>query len=150
MLLSVYCSRSPAARMVCGGEAEAAPAPSARCARRATLAATARYDLFGRGAPKRRSAKQDSDSRLRRWLTAIEKLDAADTSARYFNCWVRSSSACSDFEERWFTLGMASEGKLLAVSYTYTASGSSSARVRIISAREATKAERRQYENEPR
>jgi len=59
-------------------------------------------------------------------------------------------AAHSDFEERWFTLGMSSEGKLLAVSHTYTASGPSSARVRIISAREATKAERRQYENEPR
>jgi len=56
----------------------------------------------------------------------------------------------SDFEERWFTLGMSSEGKLLAVSHTYTATGASSARVRVISAREATKAERRQYENEPR
>ncbi|HLP99425.1 MAG TPA: BrnT family toxin [Sideroxyarcus sp.] len=56
----------------------------------------------------------------------------------------------SEFEERWFTLGMSSESRLLAVSHTYTATGASSARVRVISAREATKAERRQYENEPR
>jgi uncharacterized DUF497 family protein len=31
--------------------------------------------------------------------------------------------AHSEFEERWFTLGMASDGKLLAVSHTYTATG---------------------------
>jgi uncharacterized DUF497 family protein len=58
--------------------------------------------------------------------------------------------AHSEFEERWFTLGMSSQGKLLAVAHTYTATSPSSARVRIISAREATRAERRQYENEPR
>jgi uncharacterized protein len=56
----------------------------------------------------------------------------------------------SEFEERWFTLGMSSSGKLLAVSHTYTATGSASARARIISAREATRTERRQYEDEPR
>ena len=58
--------------------------------------------------------------------------------------------AHSDFEELWFTLGMASDGRLLAVSHTYTATGAASARERIISAREATRSERRQYENEPR
>lgn len=58
--------------------------------------------------------------------------------------------AHSEFEERWFTLGMSSEGKLLAVSHTYTATGPASAKARIISAREATRNERRQYENEPR
>lgn len=56
----------------------------------------------------------------------------------------------SEYEERWFTLGQSGEGKLLAVSHTYTATGPESARVRIISAREATRNERRQYENEPR
>ena len=56
----------------------------------------------------------------------------------------------SEFEERWFTLGMSSDGKLLAVSHTYAATGTDSARVRIISAREATRSERRQYEDEPR
>lgn len=56
----------------------------------------------------------------------------------------------SEFEERWFTLGMDSQGKLLAVSHTYSTTGTTSARVRIISAREATRNERRQYENEPR
>ncbi|HSI51355.1 MAG TPA: BrnT family toxin [Ideonella sp.] len=58
--------------------------------------------------------------------------------------------AHSNFEERWFTLGLASDGKLLAVSHTHDATGPDSAKVRIISAREATKAERRHYEQEPR
>lgn len=53
----------------------------------------------------------------------------------------------SQFEERWITLGLSSEGRLLAVSHTYTSSGPDSARVRIISARESTRSERRQYEN---
>ncbi len=86
-------------------------------------------ELFGRGA-KRRLVKQEGDSRLRRCLLAIEKLGVA--------------------KERWFTLGMGSRAKLQAVSHTYTATGPASARVGIISAREATRAERRQYENEPR
>ncbi len=58
--------------------------------------------------------------------------------------------AHSEFEERWFTLGMDGAGKLLALSHTYTATGPVTARVRIISAREATRAERRQYEEAPR
>lgn len=58
--------------------------------------------------------------------------------------------AHSDFEERWFTLGMSDAHKLLAVSHTYSATGPASARVRMISAREATSRERAQYENVPR
>ena len=59
-------------------------------------------------------------------------------------------AAHSEFEERWFALGMSSDGKLLAVSHTYQHTGPIHVRVRIISAREATKRERQQYENEPR
>jgi len=59
-------------------------------------------------------------------------------------------AAHSDFEERWFTLGMSSDGKLLAVSHTYQHTGPIHVRVRIISAREATRRERQQYENESR
>jgi uncharacterized DUF497 family protein len=59
-------------------------------------------------------------------------------------------AAHSEFEERWFTLGMSSEGKLLAVSHTYQPTGPINVKVRIISAREATKRERQRYENEPR
>jgi uncharacterized protein len=59
-------------------------------------------------------------------------------------------AAHSEFEERWFTLGTASDGKLLAVSHTYQHTGPINVTMRIISAREATKRERQQYENEPR
>jgi len=55
----------------------------------------------------------------------------------------------SEREERWLTLGVSREGKLLAVSHTFMSTGSDFATVRIISAREATRHERRQYENEP-
>lgn len=53
----------------------------------------------------------------------------------------------SDLEQRWFTLGICSEGRLLAVSHTYATAGPGAALVRIISAREATRHERRQYED---
>jgi uncharacterized protein len=56
----------------------------------------------------------------------------------------------STHEERWFTLGTAGDGKLLAVSHTYVSTNAASARIRIISAREATRNERRQYEGAPR
>lgn len=59
-------------------------------------------------------------------------------------------AANSQGEERWFTLGRTSEGRLLAVSHTYQHIGPIDVRVRIISAREATRRERQQYENEPR
>jgi uncharacterized DUF497 family protein len=59
-------------------------------------------------------------------------------------------AAHSASEERWFTLGRTSEGRLLAVSHTYLPTGPANAQVRIISAREATRSEREQYENEPR
>lgn len=59
-------------------------------------------------------------------------------------------AAHSESEERWFTLGTSSDGKLLAVSHTYQHTEPVRVRVRIISARQATKRERQQYENEPR
>jgi uncharacterized DUF497 family protein len=59
-------------------------------------------------------------------------------------------AAHSESEERWFTLGRSEGGKLLAVAHTYRPSGPASVHVRIISAREATRREREQYENEPR
>ena len=55
----------------------------------------------------------------------------------------------SEAEERWFTLGQTSEGRLLAVAHTYQMLETNIARVRLISAREATWTERQQYENEP-
>jgi uncharacterized protein len=57
----------------------------------------------------------------------------------------------SQYEERWFTLGTSSDGKLLAVAHTYQQpEGTTQAEARIISAREPTRHERQQYENEPR
>ena len=58
-------------------------------------------------------------------------------------------AAHSQEEERWFTLGTSSDGKLLAVAHTYQDSETAPAQVRIISARPATRSERQQYENEP-
>jgi len=59
-------------------------------------------------------------------------------------------AAHSEHEERWFTLGLSSQGTLLAVSHTYQSMEAGLERVRIISARAATRRERQQYENEPR
>jgi uncharacterized protein len=58
--------------------------------------------------------------------------------------------AHSQYEERWFTLGHTTDGTLLAVAHTYQATSASSIRIRIISARPATKQERRFYADEPR
>lgn len=55
----------------------------------------------------------------------------------------------SQYEERWFTLGCDVGGKLLAVSHTYQELELGRFRVRIISARRATRRERRNYEEEP-
>ena len=56
----------------------------------------------------------------------------------------------SETEERWFTLGQTSEGRLLAISHTYQAIDANTTKIRLISAREATRQERQYYENEPR
>ena len=53
----------------------------------------------------------------------------------------------SESEERWVTLGQAENGKLLVVVHTFEETGETSVKVRIISAREATKRERQDYEN---
>ncbi len=57
----------------------------------------------------------------------------------------------SQTEERWFTLGTSSEGRLLTVSHTHHRPDESAPpEARIISARDATRRERHQYESEPR
>ena len=56
----------------------------------------------------------------------------------------------SEIEERWFTLGQTNEGQLLAISHTYQILDANTSRIRLISAREATRRERQHYENEPR
>ena len=57
--------------------------------------------------------------------------------------------AHSQREERWFTLGLDARGNLLAVAHTYEIIEPRNVRIRIISARKATKRERRYYEDEP-
>lgn len=54
----------------------------------------------------------------------------------------------SDDEERWVSLGRAQNGKLLVVVHTFSATGPSTALVRVISARPPTKREREQYEQQ--
>jgi uncharacterized DUF497 family protein len=51
-------------------------------------------------------------------------------------------------EERWFTLGLDDLGQLLAVSHTFQEITLPISRVRIISARLATKQEQYYYEND--
>jgi len=54
----------------------------------------------------------------------------------------------SETEERWITMGQAENSKLLLVIHTYQEIRANAANVRIISARLATKHERRQYETD--
>jgi uncharacterized DUF497 family protein len=49
----------------------------------------------------------------------------------------------SDMEERWITIGVSSQGRMLIVAHM-----DQDERIRIISAREATRAERRFYEEQ--
>lgn len=56
----------------------------------------------------------------------------------------------SEEEERWFTLGQSDDGHLLAVSHTYQNIDDNLAKIRLISARHATRRERQQYENKTR
>lgn len=52
----------------------------------------------------------------------------------------------STSEERWFSLGTARNGALLAVAYSWTVQEAGIIRIRLISARRATRAESKQYE----
>ena len=52
----------------------------------------------------------------------------------------------SEEEERWITLGLDETGVLLVISHTYLEEADQSARVRLISARKATKNEKKQYQ----
>ena len=51
----------------------------------------------------------------------------------------------SQDEDRWITLGIDRAGTLLAVCHTYREETEASARIRIVSARKATKSEAKQY-----
>jgi len=56
-------------------------------------------------------------------------------------------SAHSDQEERWITLGLDQAGVLLVICHTYLGIGKMSAKIRIFSARKATRHETNQYED---
>ena len=56
----------------------------------------------------------------------------------------------SEAEERWASVGRAEDGKLLVVIHSFEETSATSASVRIISAREATKRERENYQEAPR
>lgn len=51
------------------------------------------------------------------------------------------------FEERWITIGVAQDGRTLVVSHTHVEDDGRVTTIRIISARQATRKERRQYES---
>lgn len=52
----------------------------------------------------------------------------------------------SEDEERWVTLGLDQTGALLVICHTYHEESENRARVRLISARKATKSETKQYQ----
>ena len=51
----------------------------------------------------------------------------------------------SETEDRWFSIGWASSGALLSVAYLWWQSDPATIKIRVISAREATGAEARDY-----
>lgn len=57
-----------------------------------------------------------------------------------------ADAAHSEFEERWFSVGMARNGVLLSVVYLWREDDPDVSKVRLISARKATHSERRWYE----
>lgn len=52
----------------------------------------------------------------------------------------------SETEERWVTIGVDETDALVVISHTFVKTRRTSSRIRIISARKATKRERKQYE----
>ena len=54
--------------------------------------------------------------------------------------------AHSEIEERWFSIGRASNGEMLSVAYLWSEHNTRTVEVRLISARQSTRAEIREYE----
>jgi uncharacterized DUF497 family protein len=52
-------------------------------------------------------------------------------------------------EERWFSIGCASNGAMLSVVYLWSEADPATVKIRLISAREAAKTEIRQYQESP-
>lgn len=55
--------------------------------------------------------------------------------------------AHSETEDRWFSIGCASNGKILSIVYLWLESDSETTTIRLISARPATQSEIRRYAN---
>jgi uncharacterized protein len=55
----------------------------------------------------------------------------------------------SEAEERWFSIGLASNGAILSIVYLWSESDPATTKIRLISAREATREEKRSYEETP-
>jgi uncharacterized DUF497 family protein len=55
----------------------------------------------------------------------------------------------SDTEERWFSIGCASNSTMLSVVYLWSEPDPATTRIRLLSARHAAKTEIRQYEENP-
>jgi uncharacterized DUF497 family protein len=55
----------------------------------------------------------------------------------------------SEAEERWFSIGLASNGAMLSIAYLWSESDAATTKIRLISAREATRREIRRYEETP-
>lgn len=58
-----------------------------------------------------------------------------------------ADSAHSEAEQRWFSVGWASNGTILSVVYLWLESGPTLTKIRLISARRATQTEIRRYVN---
>ena len=52
----------------------------------------------------------------------------------------------SESEERWFSIGWAANGAMLSIAYLWLESDPATTKIRLISAREATRTEIRHYE----
>lgn len=55
----------------------------------------------------------------------------------------------SDIEERWFSVGLASNRTLLSIAYIWQELPPMTTKIRLISARKATQSEARYYEENP-
>ena len=69
------------------------------------------------------------------------RVEFSDATAALEDPMALTVSAGSDVEDRWATLGRDALGRLLVVVYTWRGNS-----IRIMSARKATKRERREYE----
>ena len=140
------------------GVAAAAPGLRGACALRPRLpphparrphAGRSRRRGQGRPRPRRRGAqlpRRDAPPAARGVRRRIDQAATVFLDALALTVYDPTSS---QEEDRSFTLGCDAGGMLLAVAHTYEETEPGRARIRIISAREATRHERRNYEEEP-